>query len=221
MIRKMWDRYGCTVLLGVLLTACNTNQEEQKNTTADPLRVESIEQHNPVIVVKEKSRYSEKFVSGLKELDAYEKLELHNNLLIIDEVDTAYFPEVPAVGTQVLLKGEKDNLAVTLTVKRINYTTIDYELEMLRGGSPVHRQSGQADMAPTFFFGAESDEYDPSGMAYLVTEFAEHKSKDCYTYIRLGVEEEGSLLLGKIKKNCNDEAEEITLENFPNLIQQK
>jgi hypothetical protein len=146
--------------------------------------------------------------------------ELKDSLLLINGKDTAYFPKTPKIGKHIVLTGRKDNLAIALTLKRINYTTVDYKIEMVEFGKTSHNQSGQADIISSFFFGAESDESKKTGNGYFVTEFTEYKDKDCYTFIRLGYEEEtGPYLLGKLKKNCNGKIMDIDLENFTTLIE--
>ncbi len=46
------------------------------------------------IIIKNKADYSEKFILGLKEL-GFEKIELKDSLLIINDNDTTYFPNTP------------------------------------------------------------------------------------------------------------------------------
>lgn len=171
------------------------------------------------IVVKNKSDYSENFIQGLREL-GYEKFELKDSLLLINGKDTSYFPETPEIGKEIVLTGRKENLAIALTVKRINYTTVDYKIEMVEFGKTSHNQSGKADIISSFFFGTESDQSEKTGNEYFVTAFTEYKDKDCYTFIRLGYEEEtGPFLLGKLKKNCNGKIMDIDLDNFITLIE--
>jgi len=141
-------------------------------------------------------------------------------LLLINNKNTSYFSETPKIGKQIVLTGRKGNLAIALTVKRTNYTTVDYKIEMVEFGKTKRFQSGKADIISSFFFGAESDESEKTGFEYLVTEFTEYKDKDCYTYIRLGYEEEtGPYLLGKLKKNCNGKIMNMDLDNFTTLIE--
>lgn len=202
------------ILVG--LTLYSVQAQADKNTNSG-LTEESEKQ--PEIVVENKSDYSKKFIEGLKEIPYYKKFTLKDNLLIIDDTDTAYFSETPKIGKRFVLTGEKEGFKITLTVKRLNYTTIDYKIEMIGTGKLKHTQSGQADMASAFFIGEESDESD-SGISYSPTEFSDIREDDCYTYIRLGHEEEtGPYLLGKLIKNCNDDIHDIDLDNFPMLIE--
>jgi hypothetical protein len=222
-----------TILIGLTFVACNNSAKDNKNvsTSSDTIKSVSVEsldvdknevpsdKRETEIVIKNESDYSEKFIQGLKEL-GYEKFELKDSLLLINGKDTAYFPETPKIGKQIVLTGKKGNLAIALTVKRINYTTVDYKIEMVEFGKASHNQSGQADIISSFFFGAESDESEKTGNGYFVTEFTEYKDKDCYTFIRLGYDEEtGPYLLGKLKKNCNGKIMDIGLDNFTTLIE--
>lgn len=164
------------------------------------------------IVIKSKSDYSEKFIQGLKEL-GYKKLELKDSLLIIDNKDTVTFSQTPKIGEYRVYTGRQDNLAIAVTVKRINYTTVDYKIEMVEFGKTSHNQTGQADIISSFFFGTESNEDEQTGEGYFVTEYTDNRENNCYTHIRLGNENE----LAKIIKNCNGKIKDITLENFTTL----
>lgn len=224
-------QYLLTILTGIAFLACNNSiktndsisfpSDTIKEISTDSLDVgnESPSRKETKIVIKNKSAYAEKFLQGLKEL-GYEKFELKDSLLLIDNQDTVYFPETPKIGKQTILTGSKDNLTIELTVKRINYTTLGYKIKMSESGKTSHSQIGKADITPSFFFGEESDESETTGVVYSVSEYTEYKDNDCYTFIRLGYEEEtGPYLLGKIKKNCNEKMKDIDLSNFTTLVE--
>jgi hypothetical protein len=227
-LKKTKMKYILTILIGLIFLACNNSAKDNKNistssdtitTVSSVIKNSTTDKKEPEIIIKNKADYSEKFIQGLKEL-GYEKFELNDSLLLINAKDTAYFPKTPKIGKQIVLTGKKGNLAITLTVKRINYTTVDYKIEMVEVGKTSHNQSGQADIISSFFYGAESDKSEKSGLVYFVTEFTEYRDKDCYTYIRLGYEEEtGPYLLGKLIKNCNGEIMDIDLHNFTTLVE--
>lgn len=222
-----------TTLIGLTFVACNNSATENKivSTPSDTIKTVSVDSfyidENEVssdyktydentketeIVVKNKSDYSEKFIQGLKGI-GYKKFELIDSLLIIDNKDTVTFSQTPKIGEQRIYTGKKDNLAIAVTVKRINYTTVDYKIEMVEFGKTNHFQTGQADIISSFFFGAESNEDERTGEGYFVTEYTDNRENNCYTYIRLGDENE----LAKIIKNCNEKIKDITLDNFTTL----
>lgn len=229
-----------TILIGMASVACNNSSAEHKSVLSSPDTVTTVSVDSPYsnankvaygndvyteihkateIVIKDRADYSEKFIQGLKEL-GFEKIELRDSLLLINGKDTAYFPGIPGIGKQIVLTGKKGNLAIALTIKRINYTTIDYKIEMVEFGKASYNQTGQADIISSFFYGSESDVSEKTGNGYFVTEFSEYKDKDCYTHIRLGYEEEtGPYLSGKLKKNCNGQIMDIDLDNFATLVE--
>jgi len=216
------------ILTGLTLIACNNTTTDNKDLIISPdsTRITSSTDNDPTIdeiqeqsdkeqtkiIIKNRAGYSEKFIQGLKEL-GYKKIELIDSLLIIDNKDTITFPLTPEIGEQKTYTGRQDNLAIALIVKRINYTTVDYKIEMVEFGKANHNQSGQADIMPGFFFGAESNEYELTGEGYFVTEYIDNRNNECYTNIRLGDENE----LAKIIKNCNGKIKDITLDNFTTL----
>jgi hypothetical protein len=151
--------------------ACKISATDNKSTSkpSESVKTGSVDNRNMAknnvltnkikteIVVKNKADYSENFIQGLNEL-GYEKFELKDSLLLINDKDTVYFPRTPKIGKQIVLTGRKGNLAIALKVKRINYTTVDYIIEMVEFGKTSHNQSGQADIISSFFFGEESDD---------------------------------------------------------------
>ncbi|MEY5000127.1 MAG: hypothetical protein RLZZ211_163 [Bacteroidota bacterium] len=167
---------------------------------------------NTEIVVKNKADYSEHFIQGLNEL-GYQKIELIDSLLIIDNKDTVLFSRTPKIGESREYTGKKGNLAIAVTIKRINYTTVDYRIEMVEFGKANHTQTGQADISSGFFFGPESNIDEQTGVGYFVTEYTDNRANNCATHIRIGDENE----LAKIIKYCNGKIKDITLDNFTTL----
>src|SRR5690554_3005185 len=222
-----------TIFIGLTFVACNNSATENNSvlTHSDAIKTVSVDSfyidENEVtsdykvfdekiketeIIIKNKADYSDKFIQGLKKL-GYKKFELIDSLLIIDNKDTVTFSQTPKIGEQRVYTGRQDNLAIAVTVKRINYTTVDYKIEMVEFGKTSHNQTGQSDIISSFFFGAESDEDERTGEGYFVTEFIDNRENNCYTHIRLGDENE----LAKIIKNCNGKIKDITLDNFTTL----
>lgn len=169
----------------------------------------------PEIKVKNAADYSETFLSGLKAIKGYGDFELIDSLFLINKTDTVYFPGFPGIGAYLVFTGRKEGLAITLSVKRINYTTIDYKIEIKESGKANRTQTGQADIHPGFFLGAEMDENETTGIAYFVNEFIDSGENDCVTSIRIG-EDEGEGLCSLLK-NCNGERQDFGLDDFPVL----
>lgn len=168
--------------------------------------------------IQDSSDYSISFLNAMTESGMI-GVSIVDSFLILGPTDTVVFPQIPVVGSKTTLTAVKDELAITLTVERINQTSIDYQIEMVEAGNTSYTYKGQADLHPRFYFGSESDESSISGISYGVTEFRDDKDS-CYTVIRLGMEDEsGPYLLGKIIKNCNGKLRGIDLDNFPTLLE--
>ena len=191
------------ILIGLTFVSSVYSQNVDKN---------EVPSYNTEIVIKNKAAYSEHFVQGLKEL-GFQKIELIDSLLIIDNKDTVLFSDTPKIGEARVYTGKQGNLAIAVTVKRINYTTVDYQIEMVEFGKANHTQSGQADIISSFFFGPESNIDEQTGEGYFVTEYTDNRADNCATQIRIGDEND----LAKIIKYCNGKIKDITLENFTTL----
>ena len=191
------------ILIGLTFVSSIYSQNVDKN---------EVPSYNTEIVIKNKADYSEHFIQGLKEL-GFQKIELKDSLLIIDNKDTVLFSDTPKIGEARVYTGKKGNLAIAVTVKRSNYTTVDYQIEMVEFGKTSHTQSGQADIISSFFFGPESNINEQTGEGYFVTEYTDNRADNCATHIRIGDENE----LAKIIKYCNGKIKDITLENFTTL----
>lgn len=110
-----------TILIGLTFLACNNSAIKNKDisTPSDTFTTVSSSTDNSTvdiqeqtdkketeIIIKNKADYSEKFIQGLKEL-GYDKFELKDSLLLINGKDSAYFPETPKIGKQIVLTGKK------------------------------------------------------------------------------------------------------------------
>ena len=204
--RPITNKLPVSTILGMIILAYATTFA-QSGTKETEIRI------------KNKADYSQIFIQGLHK-QGFERCDLQDSLMIINQKDSAYFPSTPIIGKEFVLTGRKDNLAIALTVTRTNYTTINYQIELIEFGKSSYVQSGKADIHSGFFFGPEYDESDKTGIGYVVTEFTESIGKDCFTAIRLGYEEEtGPYLLGTLIKNCNGKIMDINLDNSMTLIE--
>ena len=197
-----------------------TTKTEQKKLTSSQNGKEQTykktEKKDAIVIVEKKSDYSEKFISGLRELYGFGDFKLSNNYLILNKNDTIEFPNEPKINKKVVLKAKQEELEIILTLKRKNQVQIEYEIGMYGFSKNDFISKGIAEINSSFFLGSETDTNDLNGIGYLSTEFSDNKG-ECYTNIRLGTEENAKNLLGKITKNCNGEIVDINLNNFPTL----
>lgn len=170
------------------------------------------------ISIKDSSGYSKHFLNTLKETNNLGHISLIDNMLILNNKDTAYFPTYPLLGKKTVLTAKKEELAIALTVERINQTTISYRLEMIEFGHASFKEEGKAIITPQFYIGSETDENVLTGNTYPSYQY-ENTEGNCYTHIRIGKEARVNFLLAKIIKNCNGKLKDIDLDNFNTLIE--
>jgi hypothetical protein len=207
------------IFVSFVFLSCKSNKnkkqiiEKEKQTQ----KKNKTEQKEAIVIVENKSDYSEKFINGLKKMNGFGDFKLSNNYLILNNKDTIEFPKRPEINKRIVLTAIKDNLAIALIVKRINQVTIEYRLEMTKFGKASYKINGIAEINPSFFLGSESDTFSATGTSYFSTTYQSNEKNGCFNYIRLGSTNDRKYLLGKIIKNCNGEIKDITLENFPTL----
>jgi hypothetical protein len=207
--------------------ACqNTKPSTDENPAIDStnLSAERQEVEKAEIIEEPKDTtpdYSEEFLKSFENMKQnFGEMELKGEKILMGENGHTFFPEEPLKGkTYVLTAIQDQKLAISVTVKRINYSTIDYKVEIVEFGKAKHIEEGQAHLSAGFILGDESDESSLSGNYYGATEFFDNK-ENCSTSIRLGRDEtSGNFLLGKLIKDCNGEIKDIELDNFPTLIE--
>lgn len=208
-------------LLILFLCSCqsNTSSEKKSIKTIPPQTIEK--QQVEKVVVENDEDYSRNFYLELQKGENFEQAELRGNLLILNKIDTIQFPDYPKLNEYTVLTGRKDNLAIALKVKRVNQSSIEYEVEMVEFGKTNYSKNGIADLSPYFYLGSESDEDEITGMSFLSSEFSDNQDS-CQTHIRIGILSNGQNgpLVAKLIKNCNGKIKDIDLENFP-LLREK
>jgi hypothetical protein len=199
-------------------------QQEQilkgNKTKEKPLEepIKSEAKKSAKLVIDNEIQYSKKFITQLRRTNGMEEIEFNNGIMILNQKDSISFPEIPTINRSIVFTGRKEDLAIALTVKRINYTSIEYRLEIVEFGKSSKTTKGIADLGGFFFFGGESDTDELTKENYFSTEFT-NKIDSCYTNIRIGNSEDSEdfPLLAKIVKNCNQEITTVDLDNFPTL----
>lgn len=228
-----------SAILTITVIACNSTQKKRVETQSDTLNkrntisgfwIDTAEVGSdykafksdtiiPVVKIKDPNQYSGSFIEGLSKFQYSSKYELLDSMLIVGELDTFYFPTSPQPGKTITLIGRKENLAIALHVKRVNYTTIEYNLEMVEFGKATYNHSGRAHLSHAFFIGAESDEDSMSGETYLSNEYVDSKNEDSPVHIRLSAEDSNNRLKGKLIKINNGKIRNIGLEDFVTLVE--
>jgi hypothetical protein len=162
----------------------------------------------PNITVKDPSKYSTWFLKELAK-DTMQHFMLDDSLFITG-TDTAFFPTDVPMGKYIQLIGRVKDDAYTLRLKRENYTTLYYELTILKNWKQSTTEKGNVTLGAGFFLASETDE-DFNGNAYGTTAYHGH-GKTCSITIRVGKRNE---VLAKISRACADKREDIRLDDSP------
>ncbi len=168
-----------------------------------------------IVVIKDPTQYSRAFIQKLKAFDYSSHYELRDSMLIIGRLDTAWFPTDLPLEKERILTGVKAGKEYRLAVRRISYTTVSYELKVFRSGKLYSAYKGLADLEPGFFLGAETDEDERTGSAYLSTEYYS-RTNHCDLALRIGINDQ-SQLCARVKAGCADTAKNIALSDCPTL----
>jgi len=214
------------VLMTILLWSCGVEAVEKEalpspDTSVD-MEKNSTEEAPVQKIVDDEPKYSKAFLEKLNSAPPeMGEFELKEGMLILNGEEEYSFPSVPEFDEKMVFTAKKDELAVAITLERLNYTTVKYKIEMTEFGNASKTEEGTADMSFYFFLGSESDEDKETGLSYTAHEFTSSKD-DCNFSIRIGdasEEGESEKLLVKLIKNCNGEIRDIGLDDFPALRQ--
>lgn len=166
----------------------------------------TIEQPDTFFVVKDPTQYSPAYLEKLKTSGYAIRYLLADSMLVMNDVDTTFFPTHLPTNKKVELIGQKNDSTISLSVQRKNYTTIAFILKIFDSGNLIDEQAGEADIGGLFFLGAESDEDDQTGDSYFASEYTKTYSS-CNLSIRIGSEDDQ--FKGKIKRYCLDKKKNI------------
>jgi hypothetical protein len=167
-----------------------------------------------VFMVKDPSKYAPKFLTDLLDLyPEYDTLILKEDKIIImsrsfngvkyvTQQDTTIIPSGLPLNIFVKYKAEIENKKYELSLKRINYTNIEYDLKI----NDASIRTGQAILPGGFILGEETDE-DENGSAYSVIQYLD--DSDCWTSIRI---EKDSRVRASFKLLCERDKTKETID---------
>lgn len=168
------------------------------------------------ISIEKGSRYNDEFVKRVhnSELEKqFKSIYYKDSIIILDKIDTIYFPIRPEIGRFYILKSKNKMWISELVVERKDLTSIEYMVAFTDRLGYRIEEKGIATLNPTFVLGDETDEID--GDAYLVDEYIE-KLGNRYISIRLGVKSiTDTTLLGRVYIEGIDRCSIIELDELP------
>ena len=158
-------------ILFLFLVSCGKdpkNDTPPEETTADTITT-TVKPEK--LYIKDPSQYSPEWIAGFKaDSSQYESARIMGEYMLVDK-DTAYFDTSLKLKQDYRFTAFTDTHFYQLTIKRINYTTLEYDFTLLEKEKPVYSRRGRAHLGAMFFLGSESSDDDETGESYLATEY--------------------------------------------------
>tara|TARA_B100000809_G_C14890614_1_gene442539 strand:- start:88 stop:678 length:591 start_codon:yes stop_codon:yes gene_type:complete len=161
------------------------------------------------VLIKDTSDYSKEYIDELLNWDLSQSYILNRDSLIVNGgfgyglFDTGLLKD-----KSYTFQGVNDVTKITLEVKRINYSTVEYQI-IVKQGDESNTFNGVAHGGVSVL-GSESDEDDNTGIAYFCSEYSSNW-KHSEVILRIDSEESNKakvIIYGDLK---------IPLENCPTL----
>jgi hypothetical protein len=159
-------------------------------------------QSNTKFFIKDDSKYSKTFLAEFKARHSvYQSVSLIDDTIIVnnDKVGHIIIPTDLPLNQQVTYEKTEKGKTHILTVKRINYSTLEYIYFEEVNGQKTNRRQGTANLEPVFYFGAEGTFEDENENVNGMNEYIDNYEKDCWTYIYVGV---GSIEKSQLTYGC-------------------
>jgi len=166
-------------------------------------------QSNTKYFIKDESKYSQTFLTEFKARHSvYETVALIDDTIIVnnDRVGHIIIPTDLPLNQQVTYEKTENSNKYILTVKRINYSTLEYIYYEEVNGQETNPNQGTADLEPVFYFGAEGTFEDENENVYGMNEYIDNSEKDCWTYIYVGV---GSIEKSQLTYGCETDRDKL------------
>lgn len=160
------------------------------------------EEKETVFFIKNESMYSTNFLTEFKARHSvYQTVSLIDDTIIINNDRTGHIiiPTDLPLNQQVTYQKAENNKKQVLTLKRINYSTLEYNYYEETNGQVMITRKGEADLAPVFYFGVEGTFEDENENIYGMNEYRDYSEKDCYTWIYVGI---GNIEKSQLKDYC-------------------
>jgi len=169
---------GFTTLLAVVACTSNKNlEQEQPQATAEvisPTLPPTSARPKPTRLAQlDTTHFSDSFIRSFQEANKAEtSFDVHGDWLVLSPTDSVAFPvaELPA-NAPVVYAATARGRAYRLVITRRNRSTVQYVAEARQGKQLLHRQTGLADLDPSFFAGIEIPKDSQTGLPYSAYEF--------------------------------------------------
>ena len=110
----------------------------------------------------------------------------------------------------------KENIAVALSVEKLNQVAIKYKLEIVAFGKGNYHKEGVAEIKGCIPIGLESEISPITGDLVFVDEYFD-RTDSCFFHIRIGKDDEVPYMFARLSSDCDTKFVEIAKDDFPKL----
>jgi len=209
----MKTRSAFFFIAAIIVFACpNCNNATKKNFPKNSMQINQIVK-GKVFIVKDSSKYSSEFLNELRELSSiYDTLKLIEDNVIIKSLSgdgVTLIPSLIPLNVYVNYKAIKNDKKYILTLRRINFTNIEYALKI----SENTIVSGQVSLPGGFILGDETIT-DENGEVIGAIEY--RANNECRTILRIDSDSGTKVSFEVLSEN--DKSKEIS--EVPILIKE-
>jgi len=157
--------------------------------------------------IRDSSNYSLEFLIPVTDrLNNAESVALIADSIIVnnDRADAIIIPTDLPLNEIIIYSAKRGDKLYKLTVKRINYSTVEYEYIQKEKNKIIVSRNGLASLAPTFFYGVEGT-IETKDKTYGMNKYIDY-SVDCHTYLLIGV---GNISESEYHSDCDNKKENI------------
>lgn len=160
------------LLILLVLASCGKDPKNELplETVTDAITADTIVSKGN-IYIKDRSQYSPEWIADVEANEpGYRPIKIINDYMLIEN-DTAYFDTSLKLKQDYRFTAFTDSHFYQLTVKRINYTTVEYDFTLFKDEESVFNHKGKAHLGSYFFLGDETFNDEEEGIGYLATEY--------------------------------------------------
>ncbi|MCB2377202.1 hypothetical protein LGH70_06385 [Hymenobacter sp. BT635] len=173
---------GALLLLFTGLEACSPKKADDQaatqaptsagpDTAATQVPLASDSASTAALPTADSTALSPKFLKGLRDLAGAGAYQVKGKTLVMDAFGSADFPTDLPVGKPVTYTGRQGTHTISLTLTRLNYTSVRFAAELLGGKNSPRQEEGVADLNPGFMMAAEVPEDTESQVSYGASEY--------------------------------------------------
>jgi len=208
------------IFFAVLISACNNNKNNihelfsnnkiTTDTNAISYKKYRLNKSQTIFYIKDPTKYSIEFLKEFKKSHGiYKSVSLIEDRIIINNNrdDSIIIPTDLPLDTRITYKKCEKDIEYFLTVKRINYSSLEYFYREAYKGKIAKQHMGVADIKPTFYFGVEGTFDDKEGKSYGMNEYVDKSDKNCWISVYIGI---GNISKCFVIHNCETNKEKTT-----------